>query len=142
MRMVSTSVQSPQTFGGKGIGGQNPGSVQSPQTSYGKGIGGQNPGIVNRSAINQDPNGIMTTRASDVDPGGFMTTKASDVIGTQNMPSQSYPMGKGASGQRYTYSPTSGQPAAGSPNQYANTVGQWDNAQISQPNRGFGKGKG
>lgn len=50
--------------------------------------------------------------------------------------------GKGASGQRYTYSPTSGQPAAGSPNQYANTVGQWDNAQISQPNRGFGKGKG
>jgi len=50
--------------------------------------------------------------------------------------------GKGASGQRYTYSPTSGQPAAGSPNQYANTVGQWDNARISQPAQRYGKGKG
>lgn len=50
--------------------------------------------------------------------------------------------GKGASGQAFTYSPTSGQPQYGTQNQYANTVGQWDNARISQPNRGFGKGKG
>lgn len=58
------------------------------------------------------------------------------------MQTQDMPQGKGASGQRYTYSPTSGQPSAGSPNQYANTVGQWDNAQISQPTRRSGKGKG
>lgn len=56
----------------------------------------------------------------------------------QPQPSQ----GKGASGQAYTYSPTSDQPSMGSPNQYTNTIGQWDNARISQPNRGFGKGKG
>jgi hypothetical protein len=52
--------------------------------------------------------------------------------------------GKGASGQAFTYSPTSGQPQMGRPNQYTNTVGQWDNASIqpsSQPRSG-GKGKG
>lgn len=55
----------------------------------------------------------------------------------------SYGQGKGASGQRYTYSPTSGQPAMGSPNQYTNTVGQWDNASvIPRPVQRSGKGKG
>jgi len=53
------------------------------------------------------------------------------------------PQGKGASGQKYTYSPTSGQPQMGQPNQYTNTVGQWDNASIMpQPTRRSGKGKG
>jgi hypothetical protein len=57
-------------------------------------------------------------------------------------PSQNV-QGKGASGQRYTYSPTSGQPQMGQPNQYTNTVGQWDNASIMpQPTRRSGKGKG
>lgn len=54
------------------------------------------------------------------------------------------PQGKGASGQKFTYSPTSGQPTVGVPNQYTNTVGQWDNANIQpsfQPRSG-GKGKG
>jgi hypothetical protein len=48
------------------------------------------------------------------------------------------PMGKGG---RQTNSATSGQPTMGAPNQYSNTVGQWDNSQI-QPIRQQGKGKG
>lgn len=52
----------------------------------------------------------------------------------------SKPMGKGGA---QTNSATSGQPRAGMPNQYANTVGQWDNAQIQpQQSHGGGKGKG
>ena len=47
------------------------------------------------------------------------------------------PQGKGAS----TNSATSGQPRMGMPNNYANTVGGWDNASI-QPQRFGGKGKG
>ena len=47
------------------------------------------------------------------------------------------PQGKGAS----TNSATSGQPRMGMPNNYANTVGGWDNASI-QPQRSSGKGKG
>jgi hypothetical protein len=50
------------------------------------------------------------------------------------------PMGKGGV---QTNSATSGQPRAGMPNQYSNTVGQWDNAQIQpQQPHGGGKGKG
>lgn len=52
------------------------------------------------------------------------------------------PQGKGASGQRFTYSPTSGQPQMGAPNAYTNTVGQWDNASIQPTQRSGGKGKG
>jgi hypothetical protein len=48
------------------------------------------------------------------------------------------PMGKGG----YTNSATSGQPRMGAPNQYPNTVGQWDNTQqqTQQPMQGKGKG--
>ena len=62
---------------------------------------------------------------------------ASNFAPPQQQPPQ--PMGKGG----YTNSATSGQPRAGMPNQYSNTVGQWDNAQIQpqQPHSG-GKGKG
>ena len=49
------------------------------------------------------------------------------------------PSGKNAS---VTYSPLSGQPKAGSPNQYSNTVGQWDNATIQPQSSSSGKGKG
>lgn len=50
------------------------------------------------------------------------------------------PMGKGGV---QTNSATSGQPRAGMPNQYSNTVGQWDNAQIQpQQLQRSGKGKG
>lgn len=48
-----------------------------------------------------------------------------------------FPQGKGSS----TNSATSGQPRMGKPNNYANTVGGWDNASI-QPQRSGGKGKG
>jgi hypothetical protein len=48
------------------------------------------------------------------------------------------PMGKGGA---QTNSATSRQPRIGQANQYSNTVGQWDNAQI-QPVRQQGKGKG
>jgi hypothetical protein len=49
------------------------------------------------------------------------------------------PMGKGGA---QTNSATSGQPTIGAPNQYSNTVGQWDNTQqqIQQPGQGKGKG--
>ena len=43
-----------------------------------------------------------------------------------------------------TNSATSDQPSMGAPNQYPNTVGQWDNA-VQQPNQSMpqlGKGKG
>ncbi|UOF77706.1 hypothetical protein [Caudoviricetes sp.] len=50
------------------------------------------------------------------------------------------PIGKGGN---YQTSATSGQPRAGMPNQYSNTVGQWDNTQQqSQQPQGGGKGKG
>ena len=48
------------------------------------------------------------------------------------------PMAKGGN---YQSNVTSGQPRMGQPNQYPNTIGQWDNAQI-QPVRQQGKGKG
>lgn len=48
------------------------------------------------------------------------------------------PQGKGGN---YSMSATSGQPQAGVPNQYANTVGMKDNMQI-QPNQAQAKGKG
>jgi hypothetical protein len=53
-------------------------------------------------------------------------------------PNQPQPMGKGGN---YQTSATSGQPRAGMPNNYSNTVGQSDNTQIQQPHGG-GKGKG
>ena len=44
-----------------------------------------------------------------------------------------------------TNAATSGQPTYGQPNNYPNTVGQWDNASIQRTNQqpmGGGKGKG
>ena len=44
-----------------------------------------------------------------------------------------------------TNSATSGQPTFGQPNNYPNTIGQWDNASIQRTNQqpmGGGKGKG
>ena len=48
------------------------------------------------------------------------------------------PQGKGGN---YSMSATSGQPQAGVPNQYANTVGMGDNMQQQLPKAGNGKGK-
>ena len=52
----------------------------------------------------------------------------------------SYPNPQGMQGAS-TNSATSGQPRMGAPNQYPNTVGQWDNTQI-KPVGQQGKGKG
>jgi hypothetical protein len=49
------------------------------------------------------------------------------------------PMGKGGA---QTNSATSGQPTMGDPNQYSNTVGQWDNTHIQPQSHSGGKGKG
>lgn len=70
--------------------------------------------------------------------GGWAGHLADQVDKSAEQP-MSAPMGKGG---RQTNSATSGQPRAGAPNQYSNTVGQWDNAQIQQPQSGGGKGKG
>lgn len=88
-------------------------SVQRAQTSGGK---GQSP-----QPFNQTP----------------------DSVANQSVTLPAQPQGKGASGQAFTYSPTSGQPQMGRPNQYTNTVGGWDNASVMpQPVQRSGKGKG
>lgn len=63
---------------------------------------------------------------------------ADQVSDNQYQPQAPQPMAKGGN---YQSNVTSGQPRMGQPNQYPNTVGQWDNAQI-QPVRQQGKGKG
>jgi hypothetical protein len=118
-----SQVQSPQTSGGKG----SPQPVQQSLRADG----------LDQNAINADPGGYQQFRQIAARQG---YNYGPQDMSTQNMPSG----GKGASGQRFTYSPTSGQPQIGRPNQYTNTVGQWDNASIqpsSQPRSG-GKGKG
>lgn len=58
---------------------------------------------------------------------------------TQQSDGISRPTGKGG---RVTYPGQGGQPAVGQPNNYSNTVGPWDNANIQQPMNQAGKGKG
>ena len=127
-------------------------TVQQPQTGQSQGgkfgnqiaSAAQQTGLSNRSdgldqnAIDADPQGFQQYQqmggnqqpVNVVPQGGYGT-------GPNQMPQ---PMGKGG---RQTNSATSGQPTMGAPNQYPNTVGQWDNSQIQplQPKRG-GKGKG
>ena len=78
----------------------------------------------------------LDQKAINADPAGFEAWQQGRAAQGGGMPA---PMGKGG---RQTNSATSGQPRAGAPNQYSNTVGQWDNAQIKQPQSGGGKGKG
>lgn len=88
-------------------------TVQKPQTSgTGKGTGS----VSAPTTLNQDP-------------------KPLDGVGNGYAPR---PMGKGGA---QTNSATSGQPTIGAPNQYSNTIGQWDNTQI-QPVNQQAKGKG
>jgi hypothetical protein len=59
-----------------------------------------------------------------------------------NLPSEQpfpQPQGKGSS---VTYPGQGGQPRMGVPNNYSNTVGQWDNASIQPRQTQSGKGKG
>lgn len=69
--------------------------------------------------------------------GGKGQSPQQPVATQQYQPPQ--PMGKGGV---QTNSATSGQPTIGSPNQYSNTVGQWDNTQIQPVQQRNGKGKG
>jgi hypothetical protein len=107
------------------MGGFSP-QVQQPQASQpsgGKGIG---------SAVDQINLSESSPNTSTPQPLG----------GVQSgyFPQSPKPMGKGGV---QTNSATSGQPRAGMPNQYSNTVGQWDNTQIQpQQSHGGGKGKG
>ena len=84
----------------------------------------------------------QTSGGKGQSPATFSQTPDSVANQSVSLPAQqNSPQGKGASGQRYTYSPTSGQPSMGSPNQYTNTVGQWDNASVMpQPVQQRGKG--
>jgi len=115
-------------------------SIQQPQTSGGTGKGAAS---VNR--VRNTANTNVANNASAVFEPQY-STMADDFRSTRNesnQPSFGEVVGKGASGQKFTYSPTSGQPTVGAPNPYTNTVGQWDNATIQQPaSRSGGKGKG
>lgn len=122
MGMQTASVQSPQTSGGKGSPISQAINIAS------------RPDGLDQNAINADPAGYDKFRQNAAQQGYN--------YGPQNMATQDMPQGKGASGQKFTYSPTSGQPQMGSPNQYANTIGQWDNASIQRPVQRIGKGKG
>ncbi len=59
-----------------------------------------------------------------------------DVGSPQPLPQ---PQGKGG---RVTFPSQNGQPRMGVPNNYSNTVGQWDNASIQPRQTQSGKGKG
>jgi len=82
----------------------------------------------------------QTTQSGSGKMGGYQDQLAAPEDYQPQQRYQPQPMGKGGV---QTNSATSGQPRAGMPNQYSNTVGQWDNAQIQpqQPIHG-GKGKG
>jgi hypothetical protein len=71
--------------------------------------------------------------------GGF-TAQVQQPNSQAQQPTQApQPMAKGGN---YQSNVTSGQPRMGQPNQYPNTVGQWDNTQqqTQQPMQGKGKG--
>ncbi len=70
--------------------------------------------------------------------GKGIASQVDQVSDNQYQPQAPQPMAKGGN---YQSNVTSGQPRMGQPNQYPNTIGQWDNAQI-QPVRQQGKGKG
>lgn len=99
--------------------------VQSPQTTGGKGSPAQ------YQLPPPPPDGTsgnpFRRNVADPGPAGLTIMGANDVM----------PQGKGSS----TNSATSGQPRMGLPNNYANTVGGWDNASI-RPQSSAGKGKG
>ena len=91
--------------------------------------------------------GGFASQVQQPQTGGQSSGKGSPIASAAQQvaqPQQQYqppqPMGKGGV---QTNSATSGQPTIGAPNQYSNTVGQWDNTQQQiQPHIGGGKGKG
>jgi hypothetical protein len=94
------------------------------------------------------PNAVMGNMTKDVfqgiaGKGGANTPPPPSqpvALPAQYAPPDGTMGGKGSS----TNSATSGQPRMGQPNNYANTIPQWDNAsqQLTQPAKRSGKGKG
>ena len=65
-------------------------------------------------------------------------TQPQPIIENVSQPTQQ-PMGKGGSA---SFPSQGGQPRMGQPNNYSNTVGPWDNANIQPRQTQSGKGKG
>ena len=113
--------------------------VQQPQTSQpmqsGKGgpVAQAAQQVTDQSSAVNPPNPVQQQSS-----GKGMASQVTDFAQPTQQPQQPHPVGKGGN---YQTSATSGQPRAGMPNNYSNTVGQWDNTQIQQPHGG-GKGKG
>jgi hypothetical protein len=88
----------------------------------------------------QRPDGL-DQNAINANPQGFQQWQQQ----RSQQPAQYSPPGNTMSGKgSSTNSATSGQPRMGQPNNYANTIPQWDNAsqQLTQPAKSSGKGKG
>lgn len=82
--------------------------------------------------------GIGNQSQNSVSSGKSIAAPSSQFGPPQPAPSES----SGKSGGQVTFPGQGGQPSVGSPNQYSNTVGQWDNANIQPMRRSGGKGKG
>ena len=64
-----------------------------------------------------------------------------DMVGPAVQQTGQFQQGSGKGG-RVTFPSQNGQPQMGQPNNYSNTVGQWDNASIQPHQRPMGGGKG
>lgn len=131
----SAQVQTPQT-GGQSSGKGSPIAQAAQQVTDQASAANSPRPIPQQSSGN---GGSIEQFPSQVSPPSYM----SDDFGSGRASNMSFkdaikPMGKGGV---QTNSATSGQPTMGAPNQYSNTVGQWDNTQI-QPVGQHGKGKG
>lgn len=99
-----------------------------PPSGGGKGSPAARSDGLDQNAINANPQGFQQ----------WQQQRAQQPA--QYSPPDNTMRGKGSS----TNSATSGQPRMGQPNNYANTIPQWDNAsqQLTQPAKSSGKGKG
>ena len=129
----TAQVQSPQTTGGKGnpiSDGQLPPAPTTMDQPQGKGAGGgagaMAPGTYDPSVVQRRFANTSAPSGASTDVNNPAAPNYNPAAGGPNM----QPQGKGSS----TNSATSGQPRMGLPNNYANTVGGWDNASI-QPQR-------
>lgn len=136
----TAQVQSPQTTGGKGnpiSDGQLPPAPTTMDQPQGKGAGGgvgaMAPGTYDPSVAQRRFANTSAPSGAPADVNNPAAPNYNPAAGGPNM----QPQGKGSS----TNSATSGQPRMGQPNNYANTVGGWDNASI-RPQGSAGKGKG
>ena len=92
------------------------------------------------SVVQNSPIGQVGPLSRPSGKNGFADSQPPQQPTYSAMPQQS--SGKGGQQGQVTYPVTSGQQQMGMPNQYSNTVGQWDNAQIQPMRQSGGKGKG